>query len=251
MEADGVTDLSAITVGHATRYLTYLRSVGYSADSVVAYYGTFKRMVELTLGKGYCDRWPRPPPKPRRSAREPISGTDLDRLIERLRRSGYSQTADLACVLRGAGLRVDIEALSPDSLTYTEDAEGPYGVLQVTGKGGHERVVPVVDVCARQVLGDPERLEAMRRVPYRTHLDRWNKAVKLCGITSKLATPHAVRHAYVTEAHRKSGGDLVMAQELAGHASPATTARYIHQSLDRKARSLSSGEELDALRLAL
>lgn len=235
---DGVTACEDITVGHATRYLTYLRQVGYSADSVVSYYGTFKRMVELSLGKGYCDRWPKPPPKPRRSPREPLTGEDLDRLIEHFRRAGYQETADLACVLRGAGLRVDIEALAPDALAYADDAGAPYGTLTVTGKGGHERTVPVVDPCARQVLGDPERLTAMRRIPYRTHLDRWNKAVKACEVVSKLATPHAVRHAYVTEAHRRSGGDLALAQELAGHASPATTARYIHHSLDRKAAAL-------------
>ena len=47
-------------------------------------------------------------------------------------------------------------------------------------------------------------------------------------------TPHALRHFYVTQVLRATGGDLRTTQRLARHASPATTAIYT-QVLDETA----------------
>lgn len=220
-------EVDTLRVPDGVRVLTWLRDEGYSSESIHAYYASFKRVIALAGYGGLIVGWPSPPPKPRKSKREPISEADIAALIGWFRTKGYGPTADLACVLWGTGLRVDREALGRDALAFTSDPAAAYDVLQVTGKGGHERVIPVVDPCARQVLGDPARMEAIRRVPYVTHLKRWNVGLVACGITSKKATPHAVRHAYITNAHKKSGGNLALAQSLAGHSDPATTARYI------------------------
>ena len=131
-----------------------------------------------------------------------------------------------------------MEALTEAHLSYVEGPQ--YGTLTMVGKGGHERTVPVVDPGARAVLGDPERLRAMGSVGYRGHLIRWSKGVRHLGITSKLATPHAVRHTYAVEAYRKSGGNLHLVQELLGHGDPKTTARYLHINLGEAAAALSS-----------
>jgi integrase/recombinase XerD len=143
---------------------------------------------------------------------------DLLRLIAWFDREGYPETADLARLLRGTGLRVNVEALSRTALTLIEGAE--YDTLRVIGKGGHERTVPLVDPAVRELLRDPVRLKAMR------------------GITSKLPSPHSVRHYYATRALSKSGGNLVMVQELLGHASPTVTSRYLTVNVADKARAL-------------
>lgn len=230
--------VASLTVSDAVKLLTWLRTEEYSPESIGAYYASFKRMVALAGHGGLTIKWPKPPPKPRRSKREAITEEAVQGLIEWFRRKGYGTTADLACVLWGTGLRVDREALSGASLRLTQDVEGPYDTLEVTGKGGHERVIPVVDVCARQVLGDPARLKALQAVPYVTHLKRWNKAVEATGVTTAKATPHAVRHAYATRALSKSGGNLALVQSLLGHSDPGTTARYLSMSLDERAAAL-------------
>lgn len=44
--------------------------------------------------------------------------------------------------------------------------------------------------------------------------------------------PHSLRRSAVTAVYRRSGKDLRMAQEFAGHASPATTAIYVQVGED-------------------
>jgi integrase/recombinase XerC len=116
--------------------------------------------------------------------------------------------------------------------------------LRVVGKGGRERVVPVdraffaeVAVCLRTerpvyssapecfvVLRGPTRGQALteaglRRV-FRTHRAR-SGAVRV--------RPHRLRHTYGTEL-AAAGMDLLVLRELMGHASPETTAGYVHLS---------------------
>ncbi|MDP8960383.1 MAG: tyrosine-type recombinase/integrase [Actinomycetota bacterium] len=116
--------------------------------------------------------------------------------------------------------------------------------LKVVGKGGRERVVPVDDAffveCAAYlreerpagcstaecfvVLRGPTRgqpmTEAGMRKIFRVHRER-------SGATR--VRPHRLRHTYGTEL-ATAGIDLLVLRELMGHASPETTARYVHLS---------------------
>ena len=118
--------------------------------------------------------------------------------------------------------------------------------VRVVGKGGRERVVPVDRVffteCAAYlraerppgcrtsecfvVLRGPTRgqplTEAGLRKVFRTHRAR-------SGATR--VRPHRLRHTYGTEL-AAAGIDLLVLRELMGHASPETTARYVHLSAD-------------------
>ena len=118
--------------------------------------------------------------------------------------------------------------------------------VRVTGKGGRERAVPVdreffVELAAYLhterppgcrspecfvVLRGPTRGAAlteagMRRI-FRTHRARSGAG---------RVRPHRLRHTYGTEL-AAAGIDLLVLRELMGHASPETTARYVHLSAE-------------------
>jgi site-specific recombinase XerD len=114
--------------------------------------------------------------------------------------------------------------------------------IRVMGKGGRERVVPVdraffVELTAYLrterptaavecfvVLRGPTRGQAMTeagmRKIFRTHRGR-SGAMRV--------RPHRLRHTYGTEL-AAAGMDLLVLRELMGHASPETTAGYVHLS---------------------
>ncbi len=118
--------------------------------------------------------------------------------------------------------------------------------LRVVGKGGKERVVPVdgsfFTECAAYLraerpegcrsvecfvvlrgptTGQPMTEAGLRRI-FRTHRAR-SGAIRV--------RPHRLRHTFGTEM-AAAGADLLVLRELMGHASPETTARYVHLSAD-------------------
>jgi site-specific recombinase XerD len=129
--------------------------------------------------------------------------------------------------------------------------------VRVVGKGGKERVVPVDDVFFTEcgaylraerpagcrslecfvVLHGPTRGRAMTeaglRKVFRTHRAR-------SGATR--VRPHRLRHTYGTEL-AAAGIDLLALRELMGHASPETTARYVHLSSDTLAAEFAAARE--------
>lgn len=120
------------------------------------------------------------------------------------------------------------------------------GRVRVLGKGGRERIVPIERAffvecaaylreerpggCATPecfvVLRGPTRGQAMTeagmRKIFRTHRERSG---------ARRVRPHRLRHTYGTEL-AAAGIDLLVLRELMGHASPETTARYVHLSAD-------------------
>jgi integrase/recombinase XerC len=131
-------------------------------------------------------------------------------------------------LLKGAGLRVDVEALDWNALSLHPSPSG--SLLEVTGKGGHTRFIPVGPEVEALVKDTP-RLIAVRKLSYDGHLKRWNRGKAELGLP-KEATPHAVRHWYATTAYRRSGKDLRAVQELLGHADVSTTAGYVGADME-------------------
>ena len=136
----------------------------------------------------------------------------------------------LFTLLYGCGLRI-AEALALD----VRDAHAD-GALRVLGKGGKERLVPVLPVV-RAALHDWLRLHPTRAAgdPLFTGARGARLNPGVAQRTLRLyrqhtglpdhATPHALRHSFAT--HLLAGGaDLRSIQELLGHASLSTTQRY-------------------------
>jgi len=134
-------------------------------------------------------------------------------------------------LMYGAGLRI-AEALS---LT---GGDLPLGeVLTVTGKGGKQRVVPLIplvrEAVAEYAAGCPWPLakgEVLFRGTKGGPLGQGmvQKAVARARIVLGLpatATPHALRHSFATHL-LGAGADLRSLQELLGHASLGSTQIY-------------------------
>lgn len=112
---------------------------------------------------------------------------------------------------------------------HTRHREGD--VLRVTGKGDKQRLVPMNDDLFHAIL-TLERLQGggwyfPGRYGSHMHPSSVNKI-----ITRHLGVnPHSLRHAGATAAYRATR-DLRAVQLLLGHASMATTQRYLHVNVD-------------------
>jgi integrase/recombinase XerD len=116
------------------------------------------------------------------------------------------------------------------------------GVANVTGKGGKTRVV-------RLSRGTWAELQALRTdetigedyVFPMSAVNAWKRvkrAARLAGITEVPVSPHFLRHSHGTHALRR-GADLATVRDTLGHASVATTSRYLHARPEK-----SSGDYL-------
>lgn len=151
-----------------------------------------------------------------------------------------ARDAAVLLLLYGCGLRI-AEALS---LTPKDAPTADRDVLRIKGKGGKERLVPVLPVVreaiARYIALCPYSLEPGEP------LFRGAKGGPLSPRIIQLvmqrlrdvldlpatATPHALRHSFATHL-LSAGGDLRQIQELLGHASLSTTQAYTEVDRDR------------------
>lgn len=232
----GSRDAHKLQARDGAKLLGLLATRDLSRKSIKDYYASFRSMLRLNGVQTYD--WPKaatPPRKPR----EALGEEALTRMVSWFHEHAFPETGDLATVLSSTGLRVSVELLKAGALRV--DPGDSYDVIHVCGKGGHERIIPLVCPVARAILNSPERMAAMRRVPYDTHRWRWGKARVALGINSRLATPHSLRHKYATERLAMSGNNLVLVQELLGHASVGTTANYVTIPMDEKVKASGTG----------
>jgi integrase/recombinase XerD len=119
----------------------------------------------------------------------------------------------------------------------------PGGFLQVRGKGGKERLIPLGDVARDALL----RYLAAARPPGRspavflsvrgaamTRQNFWERLVNYArgvGLRGKVS-PHVLRHSFATHL-LNHGADLRVVQAMLGHASLTTTEIYTHVSKER------------------
>lgn len=142
-----------------------------------------------------------------------------------------ARDAALITLLYATGLRIS-EALA------LKGSDRPLqDTLRVKGKGGKQRLVPVLDaarqaveryatLCPYALTGDAPLFRAARggaMTPRMAQAVMVELRARL-GLPSS-ATPHALRHAFATHL-LSNGGDLRAIQDLLGHESLSTTQRY-------------------------
>jgi integrase/recombinase XerC len=182
-------------------------------------------------------------PKLKRSLPRSLSEADALQAIDSVAKLSdepwlAKRDAALLMLFYGCGLRIG------EALALNRSAE-PFGSsLRILGKGGKERVVPLLP-RVRQALD--AYLEAC---PYRIEPDaplfvgargkRLDPAVAQKQVRRvrallrlpQTATPHALRHSFATHL-LAGGGDLRSIQELLGHASLTTTQLYTEVDAER------------------
>ncbi|MEQ1694353.1 MAG: tyrosine recombinase XerC [Hyphomicrobiaceae bacterium] len=143
-------------------------------------------------------------------------------------------------LLYGAGLRIS-EALS---LTVKDAPTPERDTLMITGKGGKQRMVPILPVtiaaiaryqalCPYPLDRDDALFVGAKGGPLSPRIiqlamERLREELTL----PETATPHALRHSFATHL-LSAGADLRQIQELLGHASLSTTQVYTEVDRDR------------------
>jgi integrase/recombinase XerC len=143
-------------------------------------------------------------------------------------------------LLYGSGLRI------AEALAITPRSAAMHGrdTLRITGKGGKERLVPVLPVtqaalatyaslCPYPLDPDAALFRGAKGGPLRARIpelliERLRGKLGL----PRTATPHALRHSFATHL-LSAGADLRQIQELLGHASLSTTQVYTEVDRER------------------
>ena len=164
--------------------------------------------------------------------REDIASEDFERLRDAL----------IILLIYTAGLR-----LSELVNANMSDVSADYATLRVMGKGGKERIQPLLsslgevlrkyfiqissqNICTGQkkALILSKKGERISRRSVERIVDRKLKGVGVQGKTS----PHVLRHTFATRVLNE-GGDLREIQELLGHSSLKATQVYTHLDIER------------------
>jgi integrase/recombinase XerC len=151
-----------------------------------------------------------------------------------------ARNAAVLLLLYGSGLRIS-EALG---IARRDAPAEDRDVLRVVGKGGKERLVPVLPVtqaavaryvalCPYRLVPDGPLFLGAKGGPLSPRIvqllmERLRGALGL----PDTATPHALRHSFATHL-LSAGADLRQIQELLGHASLSTTQVYTEVDRDR------------------
>jgi integrase/recombinase XerC len=160
--------------------------------------------------------------------------------VDTLSQDSWQGRRDVAVLtlLYGCGLRIS------EALCLTR-GEAPLGdTLRVRGKGGKERLVPVLPAvraavadylaaCPWPLPQDGPLFVGARGGPLNPRqVQRQMAALRTCLGLAATATPHALRHSFATHL-LGAGGDLRAIQELLGHESLSTTQRYTAVDAER------------------
>lgn len=238
-DAQGLTPLSRITVPDMRAWMAQTRSGGASARSLarkLSAVKSFYRWLAEREGFEPTAVLSTRAPKFQKKLPRPLNEYAARAMIETVGQQslkGWVGARDMAVVtlLYGCGLRIS-EALG------MMGRDLPLGeAMRIIGKGGKERVVPVLPV-ARQAVQTyvrlcPFEMEANAPVFRGVRGGALNarlvqkvteQARMQLGLPAT-ATPHAMRHSFATHL-LSAGGDLRTIQELLGHASLSTTQAY-------------------------
>lgn len=233
------SDLGRLRLSDMRAFLAHERAAGLSPRSAARRLSGVKSFLRWLADRHGFDaspalsaRGPKVPPRLPRpldvaGARAMLSTVDLQSTTPWI----AARDTAVVTLLYGSGLRIS-EALGLAGSAW------PMGeTLRIRGKGGKDRVVPVLpvarDAIAAYLAACPWSLDASaplfrgaRGGPLNPRLVQkaMEGARRQLGLPDT-ATPHALRHSFATHL-LAAGGDLRAIQTLLGHASLSTTQGY-------------------------
>jgi integrase/recombinase XerC len=163
----------------------------------------------------------------------PDEAENLADLVDGLAGEDWIGARDRAVLLLmyGSGLRI------AEALSLTGRDAPPGEVLQVTGKGGKQRMVPLLPItraavaayvrlCPYPLTPSEPLFRGAKGGPLSPGMVQraMAEARRALGLPDS-ATPHALRHSFATHL-LSAGADLRSLQELLGHASLGSTQIY-------------------------
>lgn len=208
------------------------RSISRALAAIRSFYRYLERRhdvknARLALVRGPKLKRPLPRPVSEGAARDLIAQAEETASQEWV----GARDAALITLLYAAGLRIS------EALALTGADRPLREMLRVRGKGGKERVVPLLqaardaveryaELCPYALTEDAPLFRAVRggALSPRMAQDLMQRLRGRLGLPSS-ATPHALRHAFATHL-LANGGDLRAIQDLLGHESLSTTQAY-------------------------
>ena len=238
-EAQGIAPLTRIGVTDMRAWMAFTRGRDVGARSLarkLSAVKSFYRWLSEREGFDPTAVLSTRAPKFQRKLPRPLAPEAAQGLIDTLELQSatpWVAARDQAVVtlLYGCGLRIsEALGLTGDDLPLGE-------ALRITGKGGKERIVPVI-APARDAVAQYVRLCPFELGPgtplFRgvrggalapRAVQKVTEAARIQLGLPATATPHAMRHSFATHL-LNAGGDLRAIQELLGHASLSTTQAY-------------------------
>jgi len=247
-----------VTSEKIRNYLEFLNGQGLAASTVQRRLSAVRQIHKFLYAEGIARKNPADiieSPRAARGLPKVLSVAEVDLLlnvarqnVEQAKGRKQLEPARLYCLLEllyATGLRVS-ELVS---LPRTVFAGNPR-LLNIKGKGGRERLVPISEpagVAVKQYeeiarrFNEKEFAETAFLFPSRGkegHLTRQHFALALknlaisAGLDAGKVSPHVLRHAFAS--HLLDGGaDLRAVQQMLGHADISTTQIYTHVLAER------------------
>jgi integrase/recombinase XerC len=235
----GLTALSHLSQSDMRAWMAAARARGLSARSLARALSAVKSFLNWLADHDAADptlALATRGPKFRRKLPRPLSpdaARDVLSDIGSYKSEDWIAARDTAVVtlLYGLGLRIS------EALSLTGAVHPMPQVLRITGKGGKQRLVPVLPAAAAAVSDyvrlcpfDLQPAAPLFRGARGGDLNPRLIQKSMEQVRARLglpatATPHALRHSFATHL-LSAGGDLRAIQDLLGHASLSTTQAY-------------------------
>jgi integrase/recombinase XerD len=238
-------------------YLADLEDRGFATNSAARRLSAIRQMHRFLISEHLREDDPTGTVDgPKKPAHLPkiLSEGEVERLIETAAVASRKQGLGAGARTRALRLHALIELLYATGLRVSELIALPSSAarrevrfLNVRGKGGHERMVPLTDKAhaAATLLLIERRAAGLEEGPWlfpadsdSGHITRQAFARDLkdlaiaAGIAPAKVSPHVLRHAFASHL-LQNGADLRVVQQLLGHADISTTQIYTHVLADR------------------
>ena len=236
-----VADWSSLDAKHVRGYLAARHRQGIGGRSLARALSTLRSFLRFLIREGELKKNVAQgvqAPKAPRKLPEPL---DVDEMTQLLSKDSDSDDPLIARdnamleLMYSAGLRLaELVSLNLGQIDLND------GNVEVVGKGGKARVVPVGRYAREAILAWQKRRGELAnadetalfvgkrgaRITPRAVQERFRQRGIQQGINSRVH-PHKLRHAFASHL-LESSGDLRAVQELLGHADIATTQIYTH-----------------------